>query len=180
MHQERMARNVRTRSCSKKQRRIFVPQSKKVLIIEDEQTLAENLQAHFHRRGWDARIAGTGKSAVIAAAEFRPGMILLDYHLPDMNGFEALEAIRGVHCCGCVLMTGHPADTVLVQAQRLGIGRILTKPFSLAGLETQLWETAAEFCVKCFANSRRPVRSACGGFVPPASPSGLGKFPNFA
>ena len=173
-----MARNVLVLSCTtENSERTFVPQSRKVLIVEDEEILAENLQAHFLRGGWDACIAGTGKAAVIAATEFRPGMILLDYNLPDMNGFKALEAIRAVHCCSCVLMTGHPADAVLAEARRLGIGRILTKPFSMAGLQTELWATAAEFCVKCFENSRRPSRPDCGGFAPPKSPSILGKFP---
>ena len=94
-------------------------QGKKVLIIEDEQIFAENLQTHFERCGWDARIACNGKLAVIAANEFLPELILLDFHLPDMNGFEVLDAIRaGNHCCGCVLMTGHPTDTVLAEAQQ--------------------------------------------------------------
>jgi len=123
-----------------------VAQGKKVLIIEDEQIFAENLQTHFERRGWDARIACNGKLAVIAADEFMPELILLDFHLPDMNGFEVLDAIRaGNHCCGCVLMTGHPTDTVLADAQRYGIGRILCKPFPLSTLEGQLLATAAEF-----------------------------------
>jgi len=123
-----------------------VAQGKKVLIIEDEQIFAENLQTHFERCGWDARIACNGKLAVIAADEFLPELILLDFHLPDMNGFEVLDAIRaGNHCCGCVLMTGHPTDTVLADAQRHGIGRILCKPFPLSTLEGQLLATAAEF-----------------------------------
>jgi DNA-binding response OmpR family regulator len=151
-----------------------VSQSKKVLIIEDEDVLAENLQAYFQRCGWDARIAGSGKAAVIAANEFRPGMILLDYHLPDMNGFEALEAIRATHCCSCVLMTAHPADKVLADAERHGIARILSKPFSLAGLEAELWAAAAEFCVKCFEDGRRPSKPECGGFAPVKGPSLLG------
>ena len=155
-----------------------MPQSRKVLIIEDEEILAENLQAHFQRGGWDARIAASGKAAVIAASEFRPGMILLDYHLPDMTGFEALEAIRAVHCCSCLLMTAHPADSVLAEAERHGIARILTKPFSMAELQTTLRATAGEFCVKCVENGRRPGQPDCGGFVSPNSPSVLGYFPN--
>ena len=143
-----------------------MPQSKKILIIEDEDVLAENLQAYFQRCGWDARIAATGKSAVIAATAFRPGMILLDYQLPDMTGFEALQAIRAVHCCSCILMSAHPSDLVSAGAKRHGIGTILTKPFPLAGLESELWATAAEFCVKCVENVRRTRRSGCGGFVP--------------
>jgi CheY-like chemotaxis protein len=152
-------------------------QSRKVLLIEDEEIFAENLQAYFHRCGWEARVAGTGKAAVTAATEFRPGMILLDYRLPDMTGFEALEAIRAAHCCSCVLMTAHPDHMVLADAERHGIGRILAKPFSLAGLESELWATAAEFCVKCFANGRQPSRPDCGGFAPTRNPSVLGNFP---
>ena len=124
--------------------------AKKVLIVEDEEIFAENLQTHFHRSGWHARIATTGKSAVAAANEFRPELILLDYHLPDMDGFQALDAIRGAdHCCGCVLMTGHPTDFVLAGAKRHAIGRILCKPFSMAELHNQLLATAAETCSKC-------------------------------
>ncbi|HXD40388.1 MAG TPA: response regulator [Ramlibacter sp.] len=165
-------------SSSQSDERAFVPQSRKVLIIEDEIIFAENLQAYFERRGWTARVAGTGRAAVAAASEFRPGMILLDYRLPDMTGFEVLQAIREVHCCSCVLMTAHPDHTVAEGAQRQGIARILTKPFALAGLESQLWETAAGYCAKCFENGRQPSRPDCGGFIPTKSPSVLGNFPS--
>jgi two-component system response regulator AtoC len=117
----------------------FVSQSRKVLIIEDEEVFASNLQTHLQRWGWDARIAGTGELAVMTADEFRPEVILLDYNLPDMNGFQALDAIRAAHhSCSCVLMTGHPVETVLAEAQRHGIKRIMCKPFSMAGLVSQL------------------------------------------
>jgi DNA-binding response OmpR family regulator len=127
-----------------------VAQSNKVLIIEDEEIFAENLQTHFQRSGWNARIASTGKSALKAANEFRPRLILLDYHLPDMSGFEALDAIRAAHHrCGCVLMTGHPSDVVLADAKRRAIGRVLCKPFSMVEMHSQLLATAAETCAKC-------------------------------
>jgi CheY-like chemotaxis protein len=140
--------------------------SRKVLIIEDEQVLAKNLQRLFHRYGWDARIAGTGELAIQAAGEYRPELILMDYHLPDMNGFQALEAIRTRHCCSSVLMTADPADTVTADAQRFGIVRILSKPFSLAGLQDAMLASATEFCSKCFANGGQPSRPDCGGFAP--------------
>jgi DNA-binding response OmpR family regulator len=118
---------------------------KRVLIIDDEEVFAENLQTHFQRCGWDARIACNGKLAVIAADEFLPEVILLDYHLPDMNGFQVLDAIRaGNRCCGCVLMTGHPTEAVAADARRYGVERILCKPFPLAGLENQLTAAATE------------------------------------
>ena len=137
-------------------------QFKKVLIIENEEILAENLQAHFTRSGWDARIALTGKDALSVADDFLPEMILLDYHLPDMNGFQALEAIRRAnHCCSCILMTGHPVETVRADARQHEIGRILIKPFAMSGLQAQLTATATEFCSACVANGRQASRSGC-------------------
>jgi len=153
----------------------FVTRTRNVLIVEDEEILAENLQTHLHRCGWKARIAPTGNSAVIAASEFRPALILLDYHLPGMNGFQVLDAIGAAHPCGCVLMTGHPTDTVLAEAQRHGIGHILSKPFPLAGLHSLLLAAAADFHSKPNENRRRPSRLDFGGYA--LSPL-LGSFAN--
>src|SRR6185295_2177998 len=54
----------------------FMTQTRNVLIVEDEEVLAENLQTHLQRCGWNVRIAPTGKLAVIAARDFRPALIL--------------------------------------------------------------------------------------------------------
>jgi CheY-like chemotaxis protein len=122
---------------------------RKVLIIEDEEVFAENLKTYFKRCGWNPRIACNGKAAVSTAGEFIPEFIVLDFQLPDMNGFQALEAIRAnQRCLGCVLMTGHPADAVAAEARRHGIERILYKPFSLAAMQTELLAVAASLAAK--------------------------------
>ena len=116
-------------------------QYRKVLIVEDQEVFADNLQTHFERCGWNARIASSGKVAVSAADEFRPELILLDFHLPDMNGFQVLDAIRAAsHSCACLLMTGHPTDAVLADAEQRGIEQILSKPFSMTDLTQCLSE----------------------------------------
>lgn len=122
----------------------------KILIVEDEDVLAKNLQAYLRRLGWATRIADTGQSAVEAAIDFRPGIILLDYFLPDMSGFEILRAIRQRHCCTCILMTGHPKHVVLGDARRHGVAEILIKPFSMSVLNSTFWTSAAEYCSICF------------------------------
>ena len=122
---------------------------RKVLIVEDEETLAENLQVHLQRSGWEARIANSGRSAIEAANDFFPELILLDFHLPDMTGFDVLDAIRAAnHCCGCVLMTAHPQEDVLADAQLRRIAPILSKPFSMAGLINHL-SGAVKRCSTC-------------------------------
>jgi DNA-binding response OmpR family regulator len=127
------------RRIARQQQETSVAHSRKVLIVEDEELLAENLMTHLQRCGWEVRIACDGKSALIAAREFLPEVVLLDYHLPDMNGFQVLDAIRAAnHSCSCVLMTGHPTDTVMADAGSRGAVPILTKPFSMAGLVSRL------------------------------------------
>src|SRR5512140_261513 len=118
-------------------------ESRKILIVEDEEILARNLQTYFRRLGWEARIAGTAERAVTEAGQFRPELILFDYSMPDMNGFEILDVIRTQHCCTSILMTGHPEDLVLEDARRYCVAHILPKPFPMAELRSAFWIRAA-------------------------------------
>lgn len=111
----------------------------KVLIVEDEETLAENIMARLQRGGADVRVAFTGTQAIATARLFAPQIVLLDYRLPDMDGFEVLDTIRADYpTCACVLMTGHPLESIAADAQRRGIEHLLSKPFALAEVEASL------------------------------------------
>jgi CheY-like chemotaxis protein len=109
--------------------------ARRVLIVEDEDILADNLKAHLERASCDARVAGDGASAIHLMADFAPEVVVLDYRLPDMDGFEVLDAIR-CRCsiAECVLITGHPTSEVYSGAAERGIRHILFKPFPLVEL----------------------------------------------
>ena len=109
--------------------------SRRVLIVEDEDILAENLQAYLQRASCDARVASDGASAIRALDGFVPDVLVLDYRLPDMSGFQVLDAIRMRGAtANAVLMTGQPRNEVYDEAVRRGIEHILFKPFPLAEL----------------------------------------------
>lgn len=117
----------------------------KILIVEDEETLAENIMARLQRSGADVRVAFTGTQAIATARLFAPDVLVLDYRLPDMDGFEALDTIRIDHpTCACVLMTGHPLESIAADAQQRGIQHLLSKPFALAEVESSLAEVLGE------------------------------------
>jgi len=109
--------------------------SRRVLIVEDEDILAENLQAYLQRASCDARVASDGASAIRTLDGFSPDVLVLDYRLPDMSGFQVLDAIRMRGAtANAILMTGQPRNEVYDEAARRGIEHILFKPFPLAEL----------------------------------------------
>lgn len=115
-------------------------QGLKVLIVEDEGTLGNNLREYLRRKGWQPLLACDGRSAVAVAPQFTPSVILLDYELPDMTGFQVLAHIRAASAaaCGCILMTAHTAESIVTHAPRHGIGHVLHKPFALSEMEQRL------------------------------------------
>lgn len=111
--------------------------TKRVLIVEDEEILAGNLKAHLDRGSCDTRVANDGAGAIRLVEAFTPEVLVLDYRLPDMDGFEVFDAIRcRCECASCILMTGHPCSEVYDGAMRRGIEHILFKPFPLLDLST--------------------------------------------
>lgn len=109
--------------------------AKRVLIVEDEDILAGNLKSHLERVACDTRVAPDGASAIRLIEAFSPEVVVLDYRLPDMTGFQVFDAIRGAgRAPRGILITGHPSNEVISGAYERGIAHILFKPFPLVEL----------------------------------------------
>ncbi|WP_136476533.1 response regulator [Pseudomonas sp. DG56-2] len=105
-----------------------------VLVVDDEQTLAGNIQAYLDAQGLNVHVAHDGASAIGEAERTQPDVIVIDFRLPDMEGFQVLETVRKSRNCHFVLITGHPTLEVRERASQLGVSHILFKPFPLAEL----------------------------------------------
>jgi len=65
-----------------------------VLVVEDDPASAEMLQRTLVKDGWQVEIAGNGKEALLLVAKRRPALIMLDLMMPEMDGFQFVEALR--------------------------------------------------------------------------------------
>lgn len=109
----------------------------KILIVEDEDVLADNLKSFLNRHSPDVRIAGDAISAVEILQEFTPDLVLLDYGLPGMDGLQAYARVlrRRAPQASCVMITGQLTESVARTSNEYGIRHVLRKPFSFAELE---------------------------------------------
>lgn len=105
--------------------------SKKVLIVDDEEILAGNFQTYLEMLGCEVQTAASGAIALETVLNFKPDLLVLDYRLPDMTGFDVYDAMRTLHSCEAVLMTAHPSIEVCNRAIERHINIILLKPFPL-------------------------------------------------
>jgi two-component system, OmpR family, response regulator len=111
----------------------------RVLVVDDESTLAELLSMALRYEGWDVRSAGDGRAAVRTAREFRPDAVVLDVMLPDMDGLEVLRRLRGESPDVPVLfLTAKDAVEDRIAGLTAGGDDYVTKPFSLEELVARL------------------------------------------
>lgn len=71
-----------------------VPTVRRILVVDDNRDAATTLTKLLRRRGHEVQTAFDGEEAVREAAEFQPGVVLLDIGLPKLNGYEAAQQIR--------------------------------------------------------------------------------------
>jgi two-component system response regulator AtoC len=116
-----------------------------VLIIEDEVTLAKNLRTYLARAGFDAVVAATAEAGLAELERFKPDVVLMDFHLPGMNGVEALARLQAMAPGMPVIMvTGHGTVELAVEAMKAGAYDFLTKPVPLAKLRILLERALGE------------------------------------
>src|SRR3984885_4453491 len=104
----------------------------RVLVVDDEPSLAELLASVLRYEGWTVQTAGNGAAAVRTAREFRPDAVVLDIMLPDFNGLEVMRRLRAEIPRVCVLfLTARDAVEDRVAGITAGGDDYVTKPFSL-------------------------------------------------
>ena len=104
----------------------------RVLVVDDERSLADVLTSMLASEGWDVRSALTGSSAVDIGVEFAPDAVVLDVMLPDLDGFEVLRRLRDANPHVCVLfLTARDSVEDRIAGITAGGDDYVTKPFSL-------------------------------------------------
>jgi len=104
----------------------------RVMIVDDEKTLARSIQLFLREQGYDAEVAHDGPRALELLPKLNPDLVFLDLRLPGTNGLELLKSIRAHDdSTAVVLMTAYGTIEGAVEAMKLGGFDYLTKPLDL-------------------------------------------------
>lgn len=136
--------------------KIDMPPPARILIIEDEEILADNLKTFLGRRAPDVRIAPDAETAMAMLKSFTPDLVLLDYVLPGIDGLSAYRNIvrTSPRQPGCIMISGYLTDLVEKNARQLGIRHLLGKPFSFAELQHEV-DLSSEEKMGAFTDANR-------------------------
>ena len=101
----------------------------RILLIEDDESVAEVLADAFAADGHETAIAHTGEEGLRRIAHERPDAVVLDVRLPTLNGVAVLRRIRSTDpALPVIIMTGLATAGELAQIERLGVTEIIEKP----------------------------------------------------
>jgi len=109
-----------------------------LLIIEDESLFGGELRRHYQRAGWHVVLAPTLREAehLLLRTRIAPLVVLSDMNLPDGNGLDLLEKVRGLgDASEWVFLTGYGEATDAERAQKLGAFDFLQKPAEFKNLD---------------------------------------------
>jgi two-component system response regulator HydG len=101
-----------------------------LLLVDDDPGVLRALGAYFERLGYDVAHAETGEAGLEAFERLRPDVVILDLHLPDVDGLAVLERVRA-QGGSVILLTGQGDIETAVRAMQLGAEHFLTKPVDL-------------------------------------------------
>lgn len=103
---------------------------KKVLIVEDEQKIAEVIQSYLDNDGYVTYIAETGESALSNIMTFKPDLIILDLMLPGLSGEVVCETIRKTSQVPIIILTAKNDEENIIKGLNIGADDYIVKPFS--------------------------------------------------
>lgn len=107
----------------------------KVLIVEDDDSMATALTDGFKYEGYEVTLARDGATGLRQATEFKPDLMILDVMLPKMNGLDVCREIRkGGNTVPIIMLTARGQEIDKVLGLKLGADDYVTKPFGFLEL----------------------------------------------
>ena len=121
----------------------------RILVVEDDSTIARHLERALLAQGYEVEVAATGHAARDRASAWEPDLVLLDLGLPDVDGVEVCRDLRaGGSTAAIVVLTARTEEIDVIVALDAGADDYLTKPVRLA-----------ELLARVRAHLRRPRRA---------------------
>jgi DNA-binding response OmpR family regulator len=111
---------------------------KNILVVEDEEAIAEAVRARLASEGYRVQVVHDGPQALRAAAQARPDLVVLDLMLPGMDGLEVCREIQRSDWVPVLMLTARTEETDKVAGFAVGADDYLTKPFSLRELAARV------------------------------------------
>jgi DNA-binding response OmpR family regulator len=102
----------------------------KVLIVEDDQQMAESTRTVLEREGFEVSVCRDAESGLERARSVAVDLVLLDLTLPGMDGVEACRRLRGFSDAYVIMLTGLDSETDRVVGLAVGADDYMSKPFS--------------------------------------------------
>lgn len=111
--------------------------TRNVVIVEDDEDIAESIRYNLEREGFRVRVAATGEDALNLILDRPPSLILLDLNLPHMSGFEMCRRLRAEAPTARVpilILTARTDESDKVLGLNIGADDYITKPFGMREL----------------------------------------------
>jgi two-component system KDP operon response regulator KdpE len=110
----------------------------RVLVVDDERGLRRALGINLRARGYNVTLAEDGRSALTAASRQPPDAVVLDLGLPDIDGVEVIEGLRGWTEVPILVLSARTGEQDKVVALDAGADDYVTKPFGMDELLARL------------------------------------------
>lgn len=109
-----------------------------VLVVEDEENLADALKFNLERQGYHVLVAGDGHLALQTLEDEDVNLVILDVMLPGLDGFEVCRRVRSTSNVPILMLTARGEEVDRVLGLEIGADDYLTKPFSLRELQARI------------------------------------------
>ena len=110
--------------------------AKKILVVDDEPEVRQLMEQFLTDKGFNVRVAENGRQGLAALESFTPDLVLLDMHMPELDGIETLKQLAGRSPAPPVIMVTVNDDVETTsRLLQLGAADYVPKPFDLDYLE---------------------------------------------